>query len=101
MRERLARMIGKTSESLALGTFHSLGVRMMRDDPEGFEVPARFSILDQGDVNGVVRSLLREHGIHGADNDRRYDLGAVVQRISLWKNEFLDARQAKKRAQGQ
>ena len=101
MRERLHNMIGKTSEQLVLGTFHSLGVRMMREDPEGFEVPKRFSILDQGDVNGVVRSLLREHGIHGADGDRRYDLGAVVQRISLWKNEFLDGAEAKKRAQNQ
>jgi DNA helicase-2/ATP-dependent DNA helicase PcrA len=100
MRERLEKMIGKAAHRLAMGTFHSLGVRMMREDPDGFHMPQRFSILDQGDVYGVVRSLLREHGFHGTVGDRRYDLGAVVQRISLWKNEFLTGDQCKERAKG-
>ena len=39
----------------------------------------------------MVRSLLREHGHHGGGNDRRFDLGAIVQRISLWKNDFVQA----------
>jgi DNA helicase-2/ATP-dependent DNA helicase PcrA len=98
MRERLERMIGNDAHRLALGTFHSLGVRMMREDPEGFDMPKRFSILDQGDVYGIVRSLLREHGFHGQIGERRYDLGAVVQRISLWKNEFFSEADCKAKA---
>jgi DNA helicase-2/ATP-dependent DNA helicase PcrA len=35
---------------------------------------------------------LREHGHHGAD-DRRFDVGGIVQRISLWKNAFFTADQ--------
>lgn len=91
MRDRLAGMVGRKSASeLVLSTFHSLGVRILREDPEPFGLPGkRFSILDQGDVYGVVRSLLREHGHHVA-NERRFDLGAIVQRISLWKNAFVD-----------
>jgi DNA helicase-2/ATP-dependent DNA helicase PcrA len=91
MRERLARMVGPAvAGELSMGTFHSLGAWMMREDPQTFGLPGpRFSILDQGDVYGLVRSLLREHGHHAAGNDRRFDLGAVVQRISLWKNEFV------------
>jgi len=91
MRTRIAKMVGtRTAKALVLGTFHNLGVRMMRQDPRGFDVPKRFTILDQGDVYGIVRSLLRELGFHGPGADRRYDVGAIVQRISLWKNEFLD-----------
>ncbi|MCA9711592.1 MAG: UvrD-helicase domain-containing protein, partial [Myxococcales bacterium] len=91
MRERLARMVGlDVANALSMGTFHSLGAWMMREDPTTFGLPGpRFSILDQGDVYGVVRSLLREHGHHGAGADRRFDLGAVVQRLSLWKNDFV------------
>jgi DNA helicase-2/ATP-dependent DNA helicase PcrA len=91
MRERLGSMVGRSVASeLSLGTFHSLGAAMIRLEPEVFGLPGkRFSILDQGDVYGVVRSLLREHGHHAAGGDRRFDLGAVVQRISLWKNEFV------------
>ncbi|PRQ03478.1 ATP-dependent DNA helicase PcrA [Enhygromyxa salina] len=96
MRERLAKMVGKKrAEALVLGTFHSLGSRMMREDPKGFGVPKRFQILDQGDVYGIIRSLLREHGYHGPASKRRFDLGAVVQRISLWKNDFLTTAQVK------
>lgn len=91
MRERLAGMVGRNlAGELVLSTFHSLGVRILREDPETFGLSgSRFSILDQGDVYGVVRSLLREHGHHGAGVDRRFDLGAVVQRLSLWKNAFV------------
>ena len=91
MRERLAKMVGPAvANELSMGTFHSMGAWMMREDPLTFGLPgSRFSILDQGDVYGIVRSLLREHGHHATGNDRRFDLGAVVQRISLWKNEFV------------
>lgn len=95
MRERLAKMVSPgIAAELSMGTFHSLGAWMMREDPLTFGLPGpRFSILDQGDVYGVVRSLLREHGHHAAGNDRRFDLGAIVQRISLWKNDFVRAEQ--------
>jgi superfamily I DNA/RNA helicase len=95
MRERIGKMVGrKVASDLVLGTFHSLGAAMMRLEPEVFGLPSkRFSILDQGDVYGMVRSLLREHGHHIAGADRRFDLGAVVQRISLWKNDFVRAEQ--------
>jgi DNA helicase-2/ATP-dependent DNA helicase PcrA len=91
MRERLAHMVGPaTATQLHLSTFHSLGVWLMRQDPQGFGLTSsRFSILDQGDVFGIVRSLLREHGHHGGSGERRYDVPAVVQRISLWKNAFV------------
>jgi superfamily I DNA/RNA helicase len=95
MRERLAKMVGSgVANDLSMGTFHSMGAWMMREDPLTFGLPgARFSILDQGDVYGIVRGLLREHGHHIAGADRRFDLGAVVQRISLWKNDFVRAEQ--------
>lgn len=96
MRERLAKMVGKQrANALVLGTFHSLGAWMMREDPDGFGVPKRFQILDQGDVNGIIRSLLREHGYHGPATKKRFDVNAIVQRISLWKNDFLTTDQVK------
>jgi len=91
MRDRLAKMVGsKTASALHLATFHSLGAQMLRETPQGFGLPSsRFSILDQGDIFGMIRGLLREHGHHGA-NDRRYDIPGIVQRLSLWKNAFIE-----------
>lgn len=95
MRERLHAMVGSTAKDVVLSTFHSLGVRILREEPKTFGLPAaRFSILDQGDTYGIVRSLLREHGHHGNPAARRFDLGAVVQRISLWKGRLLDPERA-------
>ncbi|MCA9684528.1 MAG: UvrD-helicase domain-containing protein [Myxococcales bacterium] len=97
MRERLAKMVGKKrADELNLGTFHSLGSWMMREDPKGFGVGKRFQILDQGDVNGIIRALLREHGHHGPASKKRFDINAIVQRISLWKNDFLDGEAVRK-----
>ncbi|MBX7082649.1 MAG: UvrD-helicase domain-containing protein [Nannocystaceae bacterium] len=92
MRERLSAMVGRrTAGALVLGTFHSIGAAMMRTDPEAFGLDgSTFSILDQGDVIGLVRGLLREHGHHGAD-DRRFDVAGVTQRLGLWKNAFFTA----------
>ncbi len=97
MRERIAKMVGsKVAGSLVLGTFHSIGAQMIRADPETFGLHGpRFSILDQGDVIGIIRGLLREHGHHGAD-DRRFDIGGIVGRVSLWKNAFFDAAAAER-----
>ncbi|HEY8377752.1 MAG TPA: UvrD-helicase domain-containing protein [Nannocystis sp.] len=90
MRERLQKMVGKArADALVLGTFHSVGAAMMREQPDHFGVPKRFSILDQGDVYGLVRAVLRDIGIHGSGAERRFDLGAIAQRISLWKNDFI------------
>lgn len=90
MRERIATMVGRsTASALVLGTFHSIGAQMIRTEPETFGLDSpRFSILDQGDVLGIVRGLLREHGHHGAD-DRRFDIAGVTGRLSLWKNAFF------------
>jgi len=91
MRKRIETMVGtNTAAGLVLGTFHSLGAQMMRQEPHTFGLTSRrFSILDQGDVYGLVRGLLQEYGHHGHGADRRFDIGAIAQRISLWKNEFV------------
>lgn len=91
MRDRLGKMMGASiSSKLNLATFHSLGAQMLRETPTGFGLPSgRFSILDQGDIFGMVRGLLREHGHHGG-TDRRYDIPGIVQRLSLWKNAFVE-----------
>ncbi|MBA4176980.1 MAG: ATP-dependent DNA helicase Rep [Leptothrix sp. (in: Bacteria)] len=84
MRERAKALVGpKAARDLAVSTFHSLGVRMLRTDGERAGLKPRFSILDSDDVLGVLRDA-------GGTTD-----AAVARRwqwtISLWKNQGLDA----------
>ena len=84
MRERAKALIGpRAARDLAVSTFHSLGVRMLRSDGTRIGLKPNFSILDSDDVLGVMRDA-------GGSTD-----AAVARRWqwtnSLWKNQGLTA----------
>ena len=84
MRERAKTLTGaKAAKDLLVSTFHSLGVRMLREDGARLGLKPNFSILDSDDVLGVLRDA-------GGSTDN-----ALARRwqwtISLWKNQGLDA----------
>ena len=84
MRERAKALVGpRAAKDLAVSTFHSLGVRMLRSDGTRIGLKEQFSILDSDDVLGVLRDA-------GGCTDN-----ALARRwqwtISLWKNQGLDA----------
>ena len=84
MRERVKALIGgKAARDLAVSTFHSLGVRMLRSDGTRIGLKANFSILDSDDVLGVMRDA---GGTTDAALARRWQWA-----ISLWKNQGLNA----------
>ena len=86
MRERLGTTVGDEAASgIWLSTFHSFGVRFVREEVKALGLGARFTIFDQGDSLGVVRELLRTE----AKADRQLDAQAILSRISLWKNALL------------
>jgi len=87
MRERAKAMVGpRAAKDLAISTFHSLGVRMLRTDGTRVGLKENFSILDSDDVLGVLRDA-------GGCTDN-----ALARRwqwtISLWKNQGLNAESA-------
>jgi len=87
MAERMIPLVGRErAEKLWLSTFHSFGVRFLREESKALGYPGRFVIFDQGDAIGLVREIVRREGIA----DRKLDLYAVQSRISLWKNRGLE-----------
>ena len=84
MRERAKGLVGgKAAKDLVVSTFHSLGVRILREDGEAVGLKPKFSILDSDDVMGV----LREAG--GATDNKQARIWQWA--ISLWKNQGLDS----------
>jgi ATP-dependent DNA helicase Rep len=79
MRERAKQLVGaKAAKDLAISTFHSLGVRMLREDGAKLGLKTQFSILDSDDVMGVLKDA-------GGATDNK--LARQWQwTISLWKN---------------
>ncbi len=84
MRERAKALVGpRAARELAVSTFHSLGVRMLRADGAVLGLKDQFSIFDADDVLGVLRDV-------GSCTDN-----ALARQwqwtISGWKNQGLNA----------
>ena len=92
MRERARALVGaRAAKDLLIATFHSLGVRLLREDGERLGLKPKFSILDADDVLGVLRDA-------GGTTDAK--LARSWQwTISLWKNNGLTPDQAEAAAQ--
>ncbi|MEY2594674.1 MAG: hypothetical protein RI972_2363, partial [Pseudomonadota bacterium] len=84
MRERAKALVGpRAAGQLVISTFHSLGVRLLREDGAALGLKTAFSILDSDDVLSLLRDA-------GATTDAK--LARQWQwTISLWKNQGLNA----------
>lgn len=88
MAERMIPLVGReTASRLYLSTFHSFGVRFLKEEQKALGYATKFAIFDQGDSVGLVREVLRTVG--RAADARKLDAMAVLSRISKWKNDFL------------
>lgn len=87
MQGRLSALLQKPQmRGLTVSTFHSLGVRFLREEYAAAGLKKGFSVLDSQDCLGLIQSLI-------ATTDRAR-LKAVQQRISLWKNALVTPDQA-------
>jgi superfamily I DNA/RNA helicase len=87
MRERMVPLVGeKTAQQLELSTFHSFGVRFLQEENKVLGYDGRFVIFDQADALGLLRQLMRQARVR--EDARKLDPGAILSRISLWKNEL-------------
>ncbi|HET6612522.1 MAG TPA: UvrD-helicase domain-containing protein, partial [Kofleriaceae bacterium] len=85
MRARIAALIGDpaAAKKLTIGTFHALGLTILKAEKKALGLSRGFTIYDTADQLGVIRELLRKIA-----TDRRYDVRAILARISLAKNTF-------------
>ena len=83
MGERVKTLVdSKLAKGLTISTFHSLGVRFLREEAKHAGLKQQFSILDSTDALAIIQEMLAT-----TDKGR---LRAVQQTISLWKNDLMD-----------
>ena len=58
MKERIAKLVGKSVESMWIGTFHSICVRILRFHAKLLGYSSNFSIYDRDDQVAVLKSLM-------------------------------------------
>ena len=91
MRERVGALLHdkKVTRELTIGTFHALGLTILRQERKALGLPRGFAIYDQSDQMGALREALRHTKQMTRDGERRFDVKSILTRISLAKNAFV------------
>ena len=93
MRERVAHLLGARAEDRAfmpyMGTFHSICVRLLRQDGEAVGIPRNFVIFDEGDRQATVKRATKELRI----DEKAFPPRVISSLISSAKNELMTPQQ--------
>ena len=85
MKERVRQFIGDMVNSVWLGTFHSICVKILRKYPHLAGLRPNFTILGEDDQKRVVKKILQENSI----DDKQYAPQAVLEKISRLKDKGI------------
>ena len=87
MKERVETLV--PGNYAFLGTFHSLGVRILRENSKECGLESNFTILDSDDVLSLIKRIMKNKEIDPKELAPSY----VRNRISFIKNENLSSRE--------
>jgi DNA helicase-2/ATP-dependent DNA helicase PcrA len=86
MKQRVGTMVGQIVEGMPwLGTFHSIGVKILRRHAEMVGLKPDFTILDTDDQIRLLRQLLEAEDI----DEKRWPARMLAGLIDSWKNRGL------------
>ncbi len=86
MRERVGAMVGKAVEGMPwLGTFHSIGVKILRRHAELVSLKSDFTILDTDDQIRLLKQVIVAADI----DEKRWPARLFAAIIDNWKNRGL------------
>ncbi len=85
MRERLVNMLGTGVTGLWLGTFHSIGLRILRREGSSLDIAPDFTVYNDDDQISLIKLVMKELGI----NDKAFSPRAMQSRIDQAKNELV------------
>ena len=91
MRERVAALLGENAENRSfmpyMGTFHSICVRLLRQDGEHVGIPKNFVIFDESDRVSAIKQASKQLHI----DEKSFPAKVLSGLISSAKNELLTA----------
>ncbi len=86
MKARIGKYVGQVVEGMPwLGTFHAIGVKILRRHAELIGLKSDFTILDVADQIRLIKQLLDAEGI----DEKRWPARVLAGLIDHWKNRGL------------
>lgn len=90
MQERLNAVIGEDSRALWLGTFHRIGLRILRNHPEKVGLAPGFGILDASDQERLIKQIMADQHVDLKDNPPQM----ILNQIQRLKDQGLTPEKA-------
>lgn len=85
MKDRIYASIGSEAKKLTVSTFHSFGLKLLRENFETLGYDKNFVIMDSDDSLTVVKKILKDMNL----DPKIYNPRAIRNKISGCKNEMM------------
>ncbi len=85
MKSRLERLIGGDAFSVWLGTFHAIGIKILRKFGDRVGLAPNFIVLGSDDQERLIKKLMQEAGI----DIKKYTPATMLEIIQRWKDKGL------------
>ena len=92
MKDRCFSLIGNLAKLLQVSTFHSFGLRILRENYDRLGYDKNFNIMDADDSLTVVKKIIKDLNL----DTKTYSPKAIRNQISSCKNELISPEQYKK-----
>ena len=92
MKERVVKLIGGEAASMQISTFHSFGLRIIRDNHEYLDLGNNFAIFDSEDSLTAIKRVLKRLDIDSS----KFTPKAFHNKISSLKNDLVTSEDYKR-----
>lgn len=87
MKERIYNLVSKDAFYIQISTFHSFGLKILKENYALLGYQSNFTILDADDSLSVIKKIMKELNI----DSNKYNYKAIRNVISNNKNEMIDS----------
>lgn len=85
MKDRIIRLIGSIGYQIQTSTFHSFGLKLLKENYERLGFDKNFVIMDSDDSFTIVKKILKDMDL----DPKIYNPRAIRNKISSCKNELI------------
>ena len=85
MKDRVTRLIGAAANNIQISTFHSLGLKILKENYNLLGYERNFTIVDSDDVLTVIKKIMKDLNLA----KERYNPRELKNKISSAKNEMM------------
>ena len=85
MKDRVIRLIGSSANNIQISTFHSLGLKILKENYSLLGYDRNFTIIDSDDVLTIIKKIMKDLNLA----KDKYNPRELRSKISSAKNEMM------------